>query len=75
MVARTFLGPAARALRKSYGIGRVDMSSALDCSPRWVSRIESGAAQPSPELAARYARRIGVALDVLLAPSETEQAA
>lgn len=45
------------------------MADALGCTPRWVSRIESGQSQPSEELAARYAQRLRVALDTLYAPA------
>ena len=68
MASSMFLGPAARAIRKRTGITRVAMAEALGCTPRWVSRIESGQSQPSEELAARYARRLRVALDDLYAP-------
>lgn len=49
------------------------MADALQCTPRWVSRIESGQAQPSEELAARYAARLRVSLDTLLAPVPHDQ--
>lgn len=77
MAPRPFLGRAAGALRKSYGIRRADMAAALSVTPRWVSAIETGERQPSIETAALYARRLGVALDALLGPvpARTEEAA
>lgn len=42
------------------------MAGALGCTPRWVSRIESGTGTPSTETVALYAHRLGVPLDSLL---------
>jgi transcriptional regulator with XRE-family HTH domain len=61
--ARYINGGTVRRLREAYGIPQQKL--ALDCGvhPAYVSNIEAGRKQPSPELMRKIADRLGVNLD------------
>jgi len=68
-------GPAVRAIREALGIRHADF--AIDCliSPGYLTNIEKGRKQPSPEVAQAMARRLGVSLDSIQYVIETKAAA
>lgn len=58
-------GPAVRAIREALGIRHADF--AVDCliSPGYLTNIEKGRKQPSPEVAQAMAKRLGISLDAI----------
>lgn len=68
MSNRATNGPAVRALREAVGIQHAKF--AVDCliSPGYLTNIEKGRKQPSPEVARRLAARLGVELDAITYP-------
>lgn len=68
MTYRMTNGPAIRALRDAVGIKHGKF--AVDCliSPGYLTNIETGRKQPSPEVARRIADRLGVELDAITYP-------
>lgn len=68
MTYRKTNGPAVRALREALGIKHGKF--AVDCliSPGYLSNVEAGRKQPSPEVARRLATRLGVELDAITYP-------
>lgn len=65
MTYRKTHGPAVRAIRDALGIKHGVF--AVDCliSPGYLSNIEKGHKQPSPEVARKMAERLGVPLDAI----------
>ena len=71
MSNRKILGPAVKAIREALGIRHGVF--AIDCgiTPGYLTNIEKGRKQPSDEVAAAIARRLGVALDeITYTPSD-----
>ena len=62
-------GATIRALREALGIQHARF--AVDCliSPGYLTNIEKGRKQPSPEVVRRIADRLGVPLDVITYPT------
>ena len=58
-------GPAVRALRESLGIPHGKFAVDIDISPGYLTNIEKGRKQPSPDVARRIADRLGEPLDVI----------
>lgn len=58
-------GPAIRAIREALGITQDSLALSCDISPSYLSRIESGAKQPSEALLTALAGRLGVTKDAI----------
>lgn len=65
MTYRRTHGPAVRAIRDALGIKHGVF--AVDCliSPGYLSNIEKGHKQPSPDVARKMAERLGVPLNAI----------
>lgn len=63
MTYRKTHGPAVRVIRDALGIKHG--AFAVDCliSPGYLTNIEKGHKQPSPEVTRKMAERLGVSLD------------
>ena len=74
MTYRKTHGPAVRAIRDALGIKHGVF--AVDCliSPGYLSNIEKGHKQPSPEVARKMAERLGVPLDAIQYAITTDDA-
>ena len=59
------LGPAVRALREARDIRHGVFAVECDMSPGFLTRIEQGVKQPSPEKARVIAERLGVPLEAI----------
>ena len=56
-------GGTVRRLREAYGIPQGKFAIDCNITPGYLSNIEAGRKQPSPEKMRRIAERLGVALD------------
>lgn len=63
MNKRQILGGAVREIRVALGIRHGQFAIDCDISPGYLTNIEAGRKQPSPQVAAALARRLGVPLD------------
>lgn len=65
MHSRLAHGPAIKAIREALGIKHGVF--AVDCliSPGYLTNIEKGVKQPSPEVTRRIAERLGVSVDTI----------
>ena len=74
MTYRHTNGATVRAMREALGIRHGVF--AVDCliSPGYLTNIEAGRKQPSPAVARQIAHRLGVHLDVITYPAETQAA-
>ena len=68
MSSRETNGQAVRALREALGIQHAKF--AVDCliSPGYLTNIEKGRKQPSPEVVRRLSERLGVPVDAITYP-------
>lgn len=57
---RTVHGPAVRAIREAIGISQQQLADDVGVSGSYLTNIEAGRKQPSPELARRIADRLTV---------------
>lgn len=75
MTYRNTNGAAIRALREAVGIKHGVF--AVDCliSPGYLTNIEAGRKQPSPDVVRRIATRLGVELDAITYPAPAEDVA
>lgn len=58
-------GPAVRAIREALGIKHGEFAIRCDMSPGYLTNIEAGRKQPSPDAAQRIAKQLGVPLDAI----------
>jgi len=58
-------GAAIRAIREALGIKHGEFAIQVDITPGYLTNIESGRKQPSPEVAVAIAKRLGVPLDAV----------
>ena len=65
MATRQTHGPAVRAIREALGIRHSDFAAKCHISPGYLSNIEAGRKQPSPEVARAIADQLGVTLDTI----------
>jgi transcriptional regulator with XRE-family HTH domain len=65
MQSRQLHGEAARAIREALGVSLRSVAKDIGASPGYLSRLENGERQPSPETAAALAKRLGVTLDAI----------
>lgn len=74
MTYRLTNGATVRAMREALGIRHGVF--AVDCliSPGYLTNIEAGRKQPSPAVARQIAQRLGVHLDAITYPAETQAA-
>jgi transcriptional regulator with XRE-family HTH domain len=56
----TLDGSAVAALREAAGLTQVQLAKLVGIGPDGISRLESGARQPSPQTARRIADALGV---------------
>lgn len=58
-------GAAVRAIREALGIKHGEFAIQCDITPGYLTNIEAGRKQPSPEVAVAIAKRLGVPLDAI----------
>lgn len=58
-------GAAVRAIREALGIKHGEFAISVDITPGYLTNIEAGRKQPSPEVAVGIAKRLGVPLDAI----------
>lgn len=58
-------GPAIRAIRELVGVSISAFAPRCDISQGYLSRVELGDKQPSPEALRRIATQLGVPLDAI----------
>lgn len=68
MSSRETNGQAVRALREALGIQHAKFAVNCLISPGYLTNIEKGRKQPSPEVSRRLADRLGVPLDAITYP-------
>ena len=71
-------GAAVATIRKALGISQTSLAARSRITPPFLSQIEHGDRQPSPEVLRRLADELGVPLDAISYPvrsPEPEQAA
>lgn len=59
------LGGAVRAIREALGIKHGEFALRCDITPGYLTNIEAGRKQPSPDVAKRIADHLGVPLDAV----------
>lgn len=62
---RVINGPAVKAMRELVGIKHGRFAVAAGITPGYLSNIESGRKQPSPEVQRKIATELGVPLDAI----------
>lgn len=62
---RMIHGPAVRAIREALGIKHGEFAIRCLVSPGYLTNIEAGRKQPSPEVATAIAKNLGVPLDAI----------
>jgi transcriptional regulator with XRE-family HTH domain len=67
---QTALGEAVRQLRESRELTQEAVAHAAGVHPTWVSRLESGALNPSWGMVARVAAGLGVEVSELASATE-----
>ena len=69
-------GAAVATIRKALGISQASLAARARITPPFLSQIEHGQRQPSPEVLRRLATELGVAVDAISYPApEPERAA
>lgn len=58
-------GPAVRAIREALGIKHGEFAIRCGITPGYLTNIEAGRKQPSPEVAAAIAKGLSVPLDAI----------
>lgn len=58
-------GAAVRAIREALGIKHGEFAIQCDITPGYLTNIEAGRKQPSPEVSVAIAKRLGVPLDAI----------
>lgn len=58
-------GPAVRAIREALGIKHGEFAIRCDITPGYLTNIEKGHKQPSPDVAKRLATQLGIDLDAI----------
>lgn len=74
MNTRRVNGATVRVVREALGISHGDLAKRAGISPSFLTRIEQGARQPSPTVAAALSQGLGVALDAITYPVVTTAA-
>lgn len=64
-VFRKTFGKALRAAREAAGLTQRELAEKADVADKYLSRVEVGAATPSIFIASKFARALGLPLDVL----------
>lgn len=65
MSQRTAHGPAIRAIRTAIGVSISAFAPRCDVSQGYMSRVELGEKQPSPQVLRNIATQLGVPLDAV----------
>ena len=73
-MTRKVNGATVASLRKALGISQVSLAARARITPPFLSQIEHGQRQPSPEVLRRLATELGVPLDAI-SHTVAEQAA
>lgn len=68
LTKRKVNGAAVRAFRQTVGIKQTDLALRANVTSGTLSRIESGARQPSPPVARKLADGLGVSLEAITYP-------
>lgn len=64
-MVRKVNGASVSALRKALGISQVSLAARAGITPPFLSQIEHGARQPSPDVLRRLALGLGEPLDAI----------
>jgi transcriptional regulator with XRE-family HTH domain len=75
ITTRRVNGPTVKALREALGIKHGIFARDVLVSAGYLSNIEKGIKQPAPDVVARIAARLGVAIDAITYPVAAGQAA
>ena len=65
MTTRRLNGASVRAIREALGIAHGDLALRLEISAGYLSNLEKGAKQPSPQVLRRIADELGVPVDAI----------
>jgi transcriptional regulator with XRE-family HTH domain len=68
MEQRRTNGPAVRVIRELMGIRHGQLARRIEIDPGYLTKIEAGSRQPSPEVTVRIANALGVSLEVITYP-------
>ncbi len=68
MTTRHVNGPTVKALREALGIRQGIFARDVVVSAGYLANIEAGRKQPAPDVAVRFAARLGVPLDAITYP-------
>ncbi|WIA97653.1 helix-turn-helix domain-containing protein [Curtobacterium sp. MCBA15_004] len=68
MEQRRTNGPAVRVIRELMGIRHGQFARRVEIDPGYLTKIEAGNRQPSPEVTVRIANALGVSLEVISYP-------
>lgn len=68
MEQRRTNGPAVRVIRELTGIRHGQLARRVEIDPGYLTKIEAGSRQPSPEVIVRIANALGVSLEVITYP-------
>lgn len=68
MEQRRMNGPAVRVIRELMGIRHGQLAQRVEIDKGYLTKIEAGSRQPSPEVTVRIANALGVSLDVVSYP-------
>jgi transcriptional regulator with XRE-family HTH domain len=63
-------GPAVVRLREAAGLSQAQLAEQSGIAAPYLSQLENGRKRPSPDVAARLARELGVELARILRPVE-----
>ncbi len=68
MQQRRTNGPAVRVIRELMGIRHGQLAKRVAINPGYLTKIETGNRQPSPEVTVRIANALGVSIEVISYP-------
>lgn len=71
-MARKTNGATVRVIREALGISLTSLAARASLSKSYLSELERGAYQPTPEVAQRIATELGVKLDAITYPVPDE---
>lgn len=75
MLTRHLNGPAVTVIRELTGIRKGEFARRCEIDPGYLTKLENGSRQPSPAVMKRIALALGVSLEVVSYPVQTEAAA
>lgn len=66
---RRLNGSTLRAIRELSGVRHGQLANRAELNPGYLTKLENGSRQPSPEVLRRLADALGVALEVISYPT------